>query len=574
MASHRTHSAVLLVASLLLLGVGLGGIDFWAPDEPRYGQVAEEVRSMEHGLRGVALLHLGGEPYTQKPPLYYWLAALAGTASDRVTETAARLPSMLAGVGTVLLTWLLGRRLFASPVAALFGAALLLTSFRFAHLARRAQLDVLLVLFETAALLAFWRIDQQLRAGKGIRPSLVVGLHAALGAAALTKGPVGWLPMLVIAVYLAWERRLGSFRALVPPWGLLLSVGPVVAWIAVATSLAPSGFFAEAVVENLVGRVVEAASHVRPFYYYLYQLPADFLPWTLLWPLALLAAARGLAGEERQGWRLLSVWIVVPLLVFSVASGKRGLYLLPVFPALALACGAALDAWMRDREGVPRWLRAVIGVGGVAAIGVGATLARGPDLDWARYPGFTVAGTAAAALWAAGGAGLVLASVLASRRGGLRGAAAAVVATVLVVEAVVFTVVYPGFDEQKSPRGIATLAAGLTAPDETVGIFDDAGLAGVARPQRLARNCEGVSGWWLCIAASPWWLCIAAARSAAQPTVERLAAPTSGSWRGGRSWRARGRRLAGGRQCLRRLRRAAGRGAPNGSHRSRRHSGA
>ena len=89
LSSHTQHRALLLVASALLLCVGLGGTDFWAPDEPRYGQVAEEVRAMEQGAKGLVLLHLGGEPYTQKPPLYYWLAALTGSAIGKVTEVVS-----------------------------------------------------------------------------------------------------------------------------------------------------------------------------------------------------------------------------------------------------------------------------------------------------------------------------------------------------------------------------------------------------------------------------------------------------------------------------------------------------
>ena len=76
---------VLLAAALLYLP-GLGATDLWAPDEPRYAQVAEELRT---GAGHRVLLHLNGEPYTQKPPLYFWLAALAGAAADRVSAQAA-----------------------------------------------------------------------------------------------------------------------------------------------------------------------------------------------------------------------------------------------------------------------------------------------------------------------------------------------------------------------------------------------------------------------------------------------------------------------------------------------------
>jgi len=70
--------ALLLAGALLLLCTRLDATGLWAPDEPRYGHVAETLRSLEFGPRGFLLLHLNGQPYTQKPPLYYWLAAAAG----------------------------------------------------------------------------------------------------------------------------------------------------------------------------------------------------------------------------------------------------------------------------------------------------------------------------------------------------------------------------------------------------------------------------------------------------------------------------------------------------------------
>ena len=455
---------------------------------------------MEQGAEGLVLLHLGGKPYTQKPPLYYWLAAATGSVSGRVTEVAARLPSALAGIATVLATYALGRRLFTPPGAALLGAALLLTSFRFAHLARRAQLDVLLTLFETVALLAFWRIDQQDRSDARRNPKgLVFLLHAMLGAAALTKGPVGWLPGLVIFVYLAWEGRLSLLRRLLPPWSLLVSVAPVVLWTLAATSLAPSGFFEEAVIDNLLDRIVNADSHVRPVYYYLYQLPLDFLPWTLLWPLAFGTGQRDwrASPETARPWRFLLSWVLVPLVCFSLASGKRGLYLLPIFPAVALLIGASLQAWTARAARPPGWLWAGLAVLAAAIATAGALVWQTGELEWVNYPGFGIPPGGAGVLGLT--AGLALLALVASRRRARVVLIRVTICTALALELVVFTWVYPSFDAEKSPRPVATLAAQLTRPDETIGIFDDEGLAGailyygkrrvevLPRPQHVQR---------------------------------------------------------------------------------------
>ncbi len=409
---------VLLLVVTLLYGIGLGSTDFWAPDEPRYGAIAEELRSFRHGARGLVLLHLNDEAYTQKPPLYFWLAAATGASRGVVDEWSARLPSAIAGILSVALTVWVGRALFRRSMPAILAAGLLATSFRFAFSARRIQLDVLLTLFELAAVACFLFLETRRQGVENARrsPLWIAAFHASLGAAALTKGPVGWLPLLIIAAYLAWEGRLRAFRAIVPVWSWTLSLAPITIWIVAAVALAPSGFADTAVVENLFGRFFLGTSHARPFYFFAYQLPLDFLPWSLLLPLALAAVWRltrrpearsERVWDEHAAARFLFVWLVVPLIFFSLSAGKRGLYLLPVFPALSIAC-------VLVGRGTGRWPS--LSPKGLRSFGLAITL-----------------------VWA--------------------------------IEVALFTLVLPLLETEKSPRPIAEATAVYTRPDEPVGIF-------------------------------------------------------------------------------------------------------
>ncbi len=412
-----------LVAAALLFGLGLGRLDLWAPDEPRYGAIAEELRSFRHGGAGLVLLHLNDVPYTQKPPLYFWLAALAGAPAGHVSEWAARAPSAAAGLVCVVLTALVGRRLLASPGAALLAAGFLATSARFVFTARRAQLDVLLTAFELLAIYCFLRIEDagglRARRPEPVSTGALAALHASLGAAALVKGPVGWLPLAVFAGTLAWQGRLGAFRRLVPAWALALSLGPVALWIASAIWLAPPGFAEAAVTDNLLGRFLHGTAHARPLLYYGWQLPLDFLPWSLLLPLGGLRLWRRLRpahgpepppsgpSADRARARFLTAWIAIPLVFFSLSAGKRGLYLLPIFPALALVAALGATRLRQTGPGGPRTSRAaVLALAAVAAIELA-------------------------------GLGLVL----------------------------------PRFEAIKSPRPIARAAAKLARPDEAIGVY-------------------------------------------------------------------------------------------------------
>lgn len=337
----RGELALGLAAALVLLA-GLGATDLGEPDEPRHGSIAEEMRALRHGPAQLVLPRLNDEVYTQKPPLYHWLAALAGTPGGRVTETAARLPSALAGVATVLAVARLGAQAFG-PSAGLAAGAVLLTLPAFVDEARCARPDALLACFVTLALAFAWRLD----AGRGSPARARLGLHAAVGLGMLAKGPVALiLPALGVLAHLAFERRLRDLRRFASPGALLASLGPVCLWLAAAWALAPAGYLHEAVGENLLGRFFAGTSHEHSFGFYLLELPLAFLPWTLAWPLALVAVRAalrpGAARERARATRLLVAFAGAGLAFFSLSAGKRDVYLLPLYPALALLVAEGL----------------------------------------------------------------------------------------------------------------------------------------------------------------------------------------------------------------------------------------
>jgi len=495
--------ALVLVAAALLVFVRLGATDLWPPDEPRYALVAEELRTMEHGASGLVLLHLHGAPYTQKPPLFYWLAAAAGAPLGRVTEVAARLPSALAGLATVAATIAIGTLLFGRGTGTLAGL-LLATTFDWSYRARTVQLDTLLALFETTAILAFWRIEaawraapgppghqawraapgppehQASRAARGFpgreahlgasRRDLV-WLHASLALAVLAKGPVGWIvPLLAIAAYLAWERRLRELRGLLPLWGLALSILPGLVWITAAVALGPPGFFHDAVVDNLFGRAVAGTSHAQPFHYYIQRFPPDLLPWLLLLPVTIWAARRTLAADaapvDRRAWRFLLAWIATSVLFFSLASGKRLRYLLTIEPAFALLFAATLRVWLATSLRAPRVLAIVATVLGVGMLGAGGVLVgtnRLGDAALARGLAIGLVATAAAgtAAWA----------LLARRGAAVETRIVVLAASVFAVQLLSYAFAMPAFNAENSPRPIAETATALARPGEPIGLY-------------------------------------------------------------------------------------------------------
>lgn len=338
----RSAELAVLVAAALVFLAGLGARDLWEPDEPRHAAIAAEMRTLDHGPAQLVLPRLNGEPYTQKPPLYYWLAAAAGGLGGSLSEGAARLPSALAALLTTLVVYQLGRSSLGRA-AGLAAAGILVTLPSYVDVARSARPDALLALSVTTSLWLAWRLDRGLGSAAWNRRAL----HLAMGLGLLTKGPVAaLLPMLGYAMYLAWERRPGALAQLFSRGSWLLSAGLALAWLAAAVWLAPAGFFHEAITENLLGRYFAGASHEQPLHFYVKRLPVAFLPWALLWPLAIGPIRRGLAAgadpERRRALRFLIAFAGASLLFLTLSDGKRVIYLIPLFPALALLSAEVL----------------------------------------------------------------------------------------------------------------------------------------------------------------------------------------------------------------------------------------
>lgn len=476
------HDAALVgaLAALLLLP-GLSAIDLWAPDEPRYAQVAEELRRMPRGPEDLVVLRLNGEVYTQKPPLYFWLAAALGAGGGRVDEWAARLPSALGGVAVVALTVVLGRSLIGTRVAGVLAAVVLLATPRFLYQARRAQLDVLLTLLELVAVLAYWRIDRS--EASDLRPDgrWLALLHGAVGLAILTKGPAGALPWLVIVVHRIADRRTAGLRAVFPLWGVALAAAPSLVWLVAAVALTPAGYFGDAVVDNVLARFFAGTDHVRPFWYYAVHLPLDTLPWT---PAVIVGGvlawrsrrAGGVGPFEARAARLLLSWVGVFVAFFSLSAGKRGLYMLPLLPGLAVLAAAPLARWHaagRAHPAVVAWGAAVLGAVALAGGWLGLGAPGAPDAE-ALAP---VPDAYAWSIVAIGVIGLACATWGMWR---MRSATAlgAFAASVIVFEAATLALLFPALDAEKSPRPLAAAAAAHTSPHERVGVFRNAAFAG------------------------------------------------------------------------------------------------
>ncbi len=465
--AHRRDLLALLALGCLLFLPALGKRDLWNPDEARYAEVAREMRATGEYF----VPHLNGRLYTQKPPLLFWSIALSSIPFGRVTETAARLPSALAAIAALLLTFRIAERL-VSRRAAWLAALAFGTSGTILWQGRFGQIDMLLGALVALAVW-FW-----VRAWTEERPSLMLGFFASAGLATVAKGPVGLLPPLFgILLFLIATKRMRQIRNLRIGRGLALWAAVVLAWLVPAALRGGTGYLQQIAFKQTVTRYAEPWHHFQPPWYYLTTIPGDFFPWTFLLPTALVIGWRKLAGRERDGFLFGLCWVVATIVFFSVSPAKRSVYMLTLYPGLALLLGAALDRLTDFKPGdvvsprAQKWLTVPFLL--IALVGVALPLALwfgGRD----RPEALPLGGASFVLTVALTFLPLSLGSVWGwwqARRGQVLSAVAGVAAGMAGLILIAAFTVLPRFDTVKSARTLSNRLRALAPPSEPYAIY-------------------------------------------------------------------------------------------------------
>jgi len=338
-SAPRWHLWLVLAAGFALFFLGLGNHDLWNPNEPVFAEGAREM--MERGEWLVP--YVNGRLYVDKPILYFWAILAASVPGGEVSAWSARLPSAIAALLTLWAVLVFGRRAFG-PRAGLLAALVLATTPIFVWEARFAQMDPMLTLFMFLCIVCFHRARDHHTA------LWLAASGACAGLAVLTKGPVGLvLPGAAALLVLVWDRDLRFL--LRPAWlaGAAAFVGVAAPWFLVVGASGHGNWLQEFFFTQNVQRFVNPFDHARPFYYYGVRFVSDLFPWSLFLPLVLLyrPAAAGAPREETRSYRLLVAYAGVVLVFFSLSGAKRGVYILPMYPAFALLVGRLWDQGLR-----------------------------------------------------------------------------------------------------------------------------------------------------------------------------------------------------------------------------------
>jgi 4-amino-4-deoxy-L-arabinose transferase-like glycosyltransferase len=332
---------------------GLGAFGLTGADEPRYAQIAREMLARHDWI----VPTLNGAPWLEKPALLYW-KMMNSYSIFGVSDWAARVPAAFHAMALVLGIYFFMRRFrFASELDAAMIAA---SSAGMIGFGRGASTDMLVSAPFALAMMCWWTWHQT---GKKLWLVIFYGL---LGVGALAKGFVALaLAVLVVGAYAVLRRDGKIFvRSLSIP-GFVLFFAIVLPWFVAVQIKVPQFFRVFFIEHNLERFGTNLYQHSQPFWYYIPVFLLAALPWTFFALPALVEAGRNAFRRESPESStaaaddglpgFLFLWIVVPIIFFSISRAKLPGYILPAIPAAALLTAD----YIHRLKAVPRLLTAL-----------------------------------------------------------------------------------------------------------------------------------------------------------------------------------------------------------------------
>jgi 4-amino-4-deoxy-L-arabinose transferase-like glycosyltransferase len=326
--TNRTDWLLLAGFCLFLFFYGLGSFGLVGADEPRYAQVAREMLARHDWITPT----LGGKAWLEKPALYYWQAEVA-FAVFGVHDWAARIPSAFDASLMVLAVYWFLRRLRGT--VALDGALMVASAAGVVAFGHAAATDMPLTAMFTIALLAWyawWETERRV---------LLVCFYVFLALAALAKGPVA--PALAGAIIVLFALAAGRativLKTLWPP-GLLAFLVVMLPWY-VAVQIHNPEFFRVFILEHNLARFgTNLYRHQQPWWFFVPVVLLSLLPWVVFVSVGGWEIVRAWWSERQKMFdsgdalgMFLVIWLIVPIVFFSLSQSKLPGYILPAIPA-------------------------------------------------------------------------------------------------------------------------------------------------------------------------------------------------------------------------------------------------
>ncbi len=351
---------LLLILAFIIIFSGIGLRDPWPADEPRFVEVAREMVQSGNWFFPMR----GGELYPDKPPVFMWSMAAFYWLTGSIKATFM-LPNAIVSVVALICCYDISAKLWNVKTARSVGFLLLLAP-QFIIQSKAAQIDAMVAAWITIAMYGLLRHFFVKTSWGWYSVAWVF-----MGLGIITKG-VGFLPALflvpVLLLHFTGKHRFDDAVS----WKLLL--GPVFMLATIACWLLPMISIVEishnpdfaAYKDNILfkqtgERYANSWGHIKPWHYFIVSV----IP--VMWfPLYFIFFNKNFWKQVRLSPALISVlsWIVLVIVFFSISPGKRGVYILPALPMMAILAGYAFShqSWPSWTSKVLKALTLVLGV--------------------------------------------------------------------------------------------------------------------------------------------------------------------------------------------------------------------
>jgi len=362
--------ALILATLYLCYFHNLGAIGFVGPDEPRYAWIARDMAETGDWVTP----RLYGEPWFEKPPLYYWAAGLSFKLFG-VSEAPAHFPSALAALfATLAMAWLAWRLYGAETARWLL--LLLPTTVGMIGFSHAAATDMLFAATLTMAMVCAASLV-------GLVPSSALPAYFIssssftsfffgffLGLAVLAKGPAGIIlsggGVLLWAIFT--KRWRDAFRCL-HPIAIASFCLTALPWYILCARRNPDFLRIFIVEHNFKRYLTPEFQHLQPFWFYIPIVLLAVFPWTvLMFPAARQAFSENKNHRPELASMLFFIsWPAFVLFFFTASRSKLPGYILPAIPPLTLLLAKSLATSARAGETSRRWLTMPLGASLIAA---------------------------------------------------------------------------------------------------------------------------------------------------------------------------------------------------------------
>lgn len=339
----------------------------WTPDETRYAEISRE---MIHSGDWV-VPHLLDLDYFEKPVAGYWANSLSQLLLGE-TNLAVRFASVVSTAGSGVLIYLFALQLWGLHRKAMAATLIYLSSLLVYGIGSYSVLDPMLTFWLNGAMITAFLASRSTSTQGKIGYYLLLGLCCGMGV--LTKGFIALAaPVVAIVPFMLLNRRLLELMTF--GWlALIAAIVTLLPWAWLVQLRAPDFWHYFFWVEHVQRFAGDNAQHSAPFWYYLPCLLLGLIPWLGLLPRTvkgLWQRRHQLLSQEGNAPLYLLLWVVMPLLLFSIAKGKLPTYILPCFAPLALLLTDTLFQDLHHKHHGGLRLNAMINL----LLGLGALLA-------------------------------------------------------------------------------------------------------------------------------------------------------------------------------------------------------